>query len=128
MRELNQGHQLDLIALDTLKNHMTLQCGGNNTKVLARKWKQRGVGDMKQIQHNVAMAIWKNVLYCYTQPKQEEMDGFKMEFTRHGMKGYKAFLDEINQTTCLSIDNEDKITLDHIESGKVDLQKQRGLY
>lgn len=92
---LNEGYQPDALnALIALKSaHKTLSHSG---KAKTGKQKQRGggggVAEKIQIWTNVLVAIWKGILYPYTQPMHYEHNGFKRKFTMHGMEGYKTFL------------------------------------
>lgn len=54
------------------------------------------------------------------------MDGFEMEFTRHGSKGFKAFLELVRESMCSSVDDEEEITPKQMEACKEDLGKPGG--
>ncbi|CAM6095247.1 unnamed protein product [Calypogeia fissa] len=84
-RHLNEGCEPNLVALNALKNaRKALEHVRSSSKV-TRKRKYRGGDDMKWVRHNTIVAIWKQILSPYTQPKQ--VDGFEKEFTRYGLKG-----------------------------------------
>ncbi|CAM6086727.1 unnamed protein product [Calypogeia fissa] len=112
MMKLNEGCRPDKLAIDQLKAAMRAleHCGKQEKR--KRKYKPT---EGKDFWVNAAFAIWKDVLYAYTQPNEEEVNGFQRAFTMDGPQGYKKFVSKITTSAFGSVEQEEGLTREEKE-------------